>query len=277
MSKPKRNNNRKPSHPAPLPTINATDLDISELEGYLNAVDRHYYADKWDQKHRLIQVDVDGKIISEYAIPLKVAVEQVIPVLPIRKHCFALLLITEAWANTNPLPAEFCPPELTELRNVVWVDILGRTKTGLKIRGQEAFTVNEDMFAHGLVVVMLHRALGQYPEVPRMRRVEIALSMLMGLSKDFILDTGAREGFPFAEFLKSPNFEEQLIQMFDNFAEYHNSVQGLGLTSQAAKHNAFALAVPLISAMELELSLRALLPEGYELPEMFCAPDSLLV
>lgn len=277
MSKSKRNSNRKPSRPTPMPTLNAIELEVSELENFLNALDRHYFANDWDQKSRLFEVDVNGKILSNFAIPLNVQYEQVIPLLPLNQNTFGLVFFSEGWKSTNPFVQPSVDPNRVEVRTGVWVDKLGRSFSGKKERGEKSLTINETQKCFGVLFEVLHQAIGQHAEVPKFMKMTIALKVLIDMTMAQIAHESQPIKFPFAELFNDADYEQVLLASFSLFAELHNEANGLGLTSDQEKQRELVKSVPFVTPLELELELRALLPEGYELPKQFCSDEASLV
>lgn len=277
MSKSKRNNNRKPSRPAALPTFNALDLEITEFECFLNALDSHYYADKWDQKHRLIEVDINGNVLSVFPIPSNVRYDQVIPLIPLRENTFALVFFSEGWQGTNAFVRPSLDPNRVEVRTGVWVDKVGRTFSGMKKRGEQSITVNIGSEFYGREFDVLRKALGQHAEVPKFMKMFIALKVFIDVSHAQLANESEPVLFPFEKLFASSNYEDVLVSAFAHFAEMFNEANELGLTNELEKQHEFAQSVPFVAPLELELELRALLPEGYELPTLFCSDEASLV
>lgn len=277
MSKSKRNNNRKPSRPAPLPTINASDFAITEFKDYVDALDAHFFGNNWDQKHLLLQVDKQGKIIAEFAIPLTAPYDQVIPLLPLSKGTFALLFFSESWLSSSSIFRPSQDPNRVEVRSVMWVDIEGRTVAGMRIRGEHTYTFNESFEYYGHQVVVLHEALSQHVEVPRFIKMRIALKLLIDFNKGILTVEGLGFDVSFEKLFALPNHEDILVDLFADFADLFAAARKFSHMNVQAKQTALVEAVPHLSPLDLELELRALLPEGYELPKLFCSDEASLV
>ena len=277
MSKSKRNSNRKPSRPTPMPTLNAIELEVSELENFLNALDRHYFANDWDQKSRLFEVDVNGKILSNFAIPLNVQYEQVIPLLPLNQNTFGLVFFSEGWKSTNPFVHPSVDPNRVEVRTGVWVDKLGRSFSGKKERGEKSLTINETQECFGVLFEVLHKAIGQHAEVPKSMKINIALKVLIDMNNARLVYEGHSVRFGFEALFANEGYEDILLSMFADFAQMYVDANDLNIESEQAKQYEFAHSMPLMTPLELEVELRALLPEDYELPKQFCSDEASLV
>ena len=64
---------------------------------------------------------------------------------------------------------------------------------------------------------------------------------------------------------------------WDALSSHCGNAYAGGLTSDQEKQRELVKSVPFVTPLELELELRALLPEGYELPKQFCSDEASLV